>query len=78
MGRVTLEDYLDSQGHIAIPKGATLTSYLDRNVAELGETPSYRYLSYDHGGGAVELTWTALGPRLRAVGARLQQVTQTR
>jgi acyl-CoA synthetase (AMP-forming)/AMP-acid ligase II len=76
MGRVTLEDYLDSQGHIAIPQGVTLTSYLDRNVAELGETPSYRYLNYDHEGGAVELRWTALGARLRAVGARLQQVTQ--
>jgi acyl-CoA synthetase (AMP-forming)/AMP-acid ligase II len=76
LAEMKLEDYLDSEGNIAIPEGVTLTSYLDRNVAQLGETPSYRYLDYDHDGGAVELTWTQLGARLRAVGARLQQVTR--
>ena len=70
-----VEDYLDSEGNIQIPASITLTSNLDRNVAELGDMPSYRYLDFDHDC-TVELTWAQLGTRLRAVGARLQQVTQ--
>ena len=72
---MTIEDYLDSDGGIAIPAGVTLTSFLDRNVADLGDMPSYRYLDFDHDC-TVELTWAQLGARLRAVGTRLQQVTQ--
>jgi acyl-CoA synthetase (AMP-forming)/AMP-acid ligase II len=77
VAEIRIEDYLDSEGNIALPAGVTLTSYLDRNVAELGESVSYRYLDYtlDRNGRAVELTWHQLGARLRAVGARLQQVT---
>ena len=71
-----IEDYLDSEGNITLAEGVTLTSYLDHNIAELGETTSYRHLDYDHDGRAVELTWPQLGARLRAVGARLQQVTR--
>lgn len=72
-----ITDYLDAEGHIAIPDDATLTSYLDRNVGNLGDAVAYRYLDYDRdpGGRAVDLTWRRLGTRLRAVGARLQQVT---
>ena len=70
-----LEDYLDDEGDIAIPAGITLTSFLDRNVAALGDTPAYRYLDFDRDC-TVELTWGQLGTRLRAVGARLRQVTQ--
>ncbi|MGZ8802594.1 MAG: AMP-binding protein, partial [Mycobacterium sp.] len=70
-----LEDYLDCEGDIAIPAGVTLTSFLDRNVAELGDTPAYRYLDFDRDC-TVELSWAQLGTRLRAVGARLQQVTR--
>ncbi|WP_428351971.1 fatty acyl-AMP ligase [Mycolicibacterium sp.] len=69
-----LEDYLGPDGDIAIPAGITLTSFLDRNVAALAETPAYRYLDFDHDR-TIELTWAQLGTRLRAVGARLQQVT---
>ncbi|MGV0791096.1 fatty acyl-AMP ligase [Mycolicibacterium sp. XJ1819] len=72
-----IEDYLDSEGHIVVPDGATVTSYLQRNIAELGDAVAYRFLDYRGSGDAVplELTWTGLGARLRAVGARLQQVT---
>ncbi len=70
-----LDDYLDREGAIAIPAGITLTSFLDRNASEFGDTPSYRYLDFDHDR-TVELSWTQLGSRLRAVGARLQQVTR--
>lgn len=70
-----LDDHLDADGHIALPAGVTLTSYLARNVAALGDAPAYRYLDYANDGVPVELTWSRLGARLRAVGARLQQVT---
>jgi fatty acyl-AMP ligase FadD32 len=72
-----IEDYLDDDGHIVIPDGTTLTSYLDRNVTELGDAVAYRYLDYSGNadGQPVELSWNRLGGRLRAVGARLQQVT---
>ncbi|MCZ0727967.1 fatty acyl-AMP ligase [Mycolicibacterium iranicum] len=69
-----LDDYLDDDGAIAIPAGTTLTAFLDRNAAELRDTPAYRYLDFDHDQ-TVELTWTQLLSRLRAVGARLRQVT---
>ena len=72
---MTIEDYLDSEGGIAIPAGVTLTSFMDRNVADLGDMPSYRYLDFEHDC-TVELSWAQLGARLRAVGTRLQQVTQ--
>lgn len=70
-----LDDYLDREGNIAIPVGVTLTSFLDRNVAELGDEPAYRYLDFDRER-TVELSWRQLDVRLRAVGARLQQVTR--
>ena len=72
---MTIEDYLDSEGGIAIPAGVTLTSFMDRNVADLGDMPSYRYLDFEHDC-TVELSWAQLGARVRAVGARLQQVTR--
>ncbi len=71
-----LDDHLDADGHIALPAGVTLTSYLERNVAALGEATAYRYLDYANDGTPVELSWARLGARLRAVGARLQQVCQ--
>lgn len=70
-----VDDYLDREGNIEIPDGVTVTSFLDRNVAELGDALAYRYLDFDHDR-AIELSWTQLGARLRAVGARLQQVTR--
>lgn len=69
-----LEDFLDREGDIAIPAGITLTSFLDGNVARLGDSPAYRYLDFDRDC-TVDLTWTQLGTRLRAVGARVQQIT---
>ncbi|EHI13812.1 putative fatty-acid--CoA ligase [Mycolicibacterium thermoresistibile ATCC 19527] len=78
MAKFKLEDYLDAAGNIVMPEGITLTSYLEDNVAELGDTPAYRYLDFqdDHRGRVVELTWREFGVRLHAIGARLQQVTK--
>src|SRR5438309_493208 len=65
---------IDARGNIALPRGVTLTSYLDDNVAELGDAVAYRYLDFERDGQPVELTWNRLRGRLRAVGARVQQV----
>lgn len=73
-----IEDYLDAEGHIVVPDDAALTAYLERNIAEFGDAVAYRYLDYSGNGDAhpIELSWNRLGTRLRAVGARLQQVTK--
>ena len=75
--RLRLEDYLDDSGNIALPADLTITHFLDHNIAQFGDTAAYRYLDFDHdsAGLPIELTWRELGIRLRAVGARLQQVT---
>jgi len=75
---LTVENYLDSAGNIALPEGHTLMTSLHRNIAELGDSVSYRYLDYTRGNSAVavELTWTELGARIRAIGARLQQLSR--
>ena len=63
---------------VVVPEGVTLTSYLDRNRAELGDSLAYRFIDYsqDPDGRAVELTWNELWLRVCAIGARLQQVTK--
>jgi acyl-CoA synthetase (AMP-forming)/AMP-acid ligase II len=62
---------------IAVPEGVTLTSNFDRNRAQHGDSPAYRFLDYsqDQDGRALELSWNALWSRICAIGARLQQVT---
>src|SRR5271157_5782367 len=76
-GLLQIEECLDAEGGIALPPGVTLISLIDRNIANVGDSVAYRYLDYTRspGGQAVELTWTQLGIRLRAIGAQLQQVT---
>lgn len=76
-GLLKIEDCLDAAGNIVLPPGVTLISLIDRNIAAVGDAVAYRYL--DHTGTdevrVAELTWTELGVRLRAVGARIQQLT---
>jgi fatty-acyl-CoA synthase len=76
-GLLQIEDCLDAIPPLALPRGVTLISLIDRNIANVGESVAYRYLDYTRSvvGHAVELTWTQLGIRLRAIGAHLQQVT---
>ena len=75
--RLELTDYLDADGGIVLPEGANLVTFLDRHIADIGDAVAYRYLDYtQHADGkAIDLTWAELGTRLRAIGARLQQVT---
>ncbi|SPM30237.1 Acyl-CoA synthetase (AMP-forming)/AMP-acid ligase II, partial [Mycobacterium terramassiliense] len=65
-------------GKIVVPEGVTLTSNFDRNRAQLGDSPAYRFLDYsqDQDGRVVELSWNELWSRVCAIGARLQQVTR--
>jgi fatty-acyl-CoA synthase len=76
-GLLRIEDCLDADGGVALPPGTTLISLIDRNIANVGDTVAYRYLDYTGSadGQAIELTWTQLGRRLRAIGACVQQVT---
>src|SRR4051812_47139805 len=75
-GLLQIEDCLDAAGNIAVPPGVTLISLIERAITSVGDSVAYRYLDYSRatGGSAVELTWTQLGTRMRAIGARVQQV----
>ncbi len=75
-GLLQIEDCLDDAGNIALPPGVTLISLIDRNIANVGDSVAYRYLDHTRSGdgSAVELTWTQLGSRIRAIGAQVQRV----
>src|ERR1700753_4055623 len=77
LNRPELTDYLDADGGIVLPEGANLVTFLDRHIADIGDAVAYRFLDYSQhaDGKMIELTWAELGTRLRAIGARLQQIT---
>jgi acyl-CoA synthetase (AMP-forming)/AMP-acid ligase II len=60
-----------------VPQGATLTSNFDRNRAQFGDSPAYRFIDYsqEQDGRVAEVSWNELWSRVCAIGARLQQVT---
>ncbi len=76
-GLLQIEDCLDADGGIVLPPGVTLISLIDRNIANVGDSVAYRYLDFTSSdvGQPTEITWTRLGVRLKAIGARVQQVT---
>lgn len=76
-GLLQIEDCLDANGGIVLPPGVTLISLIDRNIANVGDAVAYRYLDFTRSEDepAVELTWTELGRRIRAIGAAVQRVT---
>jgi fatty-acyl-CoA synthase len=76
-GLLNIEDCLDADGNIALPPKVTLISLIDRNIANVGDLVAYRYLDHSRAvdGQAQEVTWTQFGVRLRAIAARVQQVT---
>lgn len=76
-GLLQIEECLNADGDIVLPPGVNLISLIERNVANVGDDVAYRYLDYtgSSDGRAIELTWTELGRRLRAIGGRLQQVS---
>src|SRR5262249_36069652 len=72
-----INDYLLADGTIMLPDGVTLTSFFDRNRVAFGDPPAYRFIDYskDPDGRVVDLSWNELWTQVRAIGARLQQVT---
>nr|WP_308212179.1 MULTISPECIES: long-chain-fatty-acid--AMP ligase FadD32 [Nocardia] len=76
----TYDDYLDEHGHITIPDDSTWIDFVDRHSTTNGDELAYRYIDYsrERDGEYHELTWRQFGVRLRAVAARLQQVTSPR
>ena len=75
-GLLQIEDCLDAAGNVALPPDITLISLIERNIANVGDSVAYRYLDHTRSaeGFAAELTWTQLGRRIRAIGARVQEV----
>src|SRR5215208_18046 len=75
-GLLQIEDCLDADGGVVLPPGVTLISLIDRNIANVGDSVAYRYLDFtgSDAGEPTEITWTQLGVRLEAIGARVQQV----
>ncbi|MDL9937650.1 long-chain-fatty-acid--AMP ligase FadD32 [Gordonia sp. ABSL1-1] len=72
------EQFLDENGNLHFNEDATLVDYVERNVREEADTLAYRFIDYsrERDGEAQDLTWAQFGKRLRAVAARLQQVTK--
>ena len=72
------EQFLDEHGNLDFNEEATLVDYVERNVRDQADTLAYRFIDYsrERDGEAQDLTWAQFGKRLRAVAARLQQVTQ--
>jgi acyl-CoA synthetase (AMP-forming)/AMP-acid ligase II len=75
---VDINEYVLADGTIVLPDDAKLTKYFDQNRAAFGDRPSYRFIDYakELDGRMVELGWNGLWSRVRAIGARLQQVTE--
>ncbi|GGK65378.1 long-chain-fatty-acid--AMP ligase FadD32 [Nocardia camponoti] len=74
----TVDDYLDADGNIHVPTDQTLIEFVDKHSEANGDELAYRYIDYsrESDGEYIELTWREFGVRLRAVAARLQQVTE--
>ena len=75
-GLLQIEECLDADGSVVVPPGVTLISLIERNIANVGDSVAYRYLDFtrSEAGQPTEITWTRLGLRLEAIGARIQQV----
>ncbi|MFW0789741.1 long-chain-fatty-acid--AMP ligase FadD32 [Gordonia sp. CPCC 205333] len=78
MLKTEFEQFLDESGNLHFTEDATLVDYVERNVRDEADTLAYRYIDYsrERDGEAQDLTWAQFGKRLRAVAARLQQVTK--
>ncbi|WP_029926593.1 long-chain-fatty-acid--AMP ligase FadD32 [Nocardia otitidiscaviarum] len=74
----TFDDYLDEHGNIKITGDWTLIDVVDKHSETNQDDLAYRYIDYsrERDGECHELTWRQFGVRLRAVAARLQQVTR--
>ncbi|MGB8388696.1 MAG: fatty acyl-AMP ligase [Mycobacterium sp.] len=73
-----INDYVRADGTIFLPDGMTLTSFFEGNRAAFGDLPAYRFIDYakEQDGRVVDLSWNGLWSQVRAIGARLQQVSK--
>ncbi|GGF14945.1 long-chain-fatty-acid--AMP ligase FadD32 [Williamsia phyllosphaerae] len=76
--KTAFDEFLDESGNLHFSEEDTLVDYVERNVREKADTLAYRFMDYsrERDGEAIELTWAQFGKRLRAIAARLQQVTK--
>jgi fatty acid CoA ligase FadD32 len=65
-------------GRIKFPENANLVRHVERWATVRGDKLAYRFLDYstERDGVVRDISWAQFGARNRAVGARLQQVTQ--
>jgi fatty acid CoA ligase FadD32 len=65
-------------GQIRFPDNASLVRHVERWASVRGDKLAYRFLDFstERDGVARDISWAEFGSRNRAVGARLQQVTQ--
>jgi fatty acid CoA ligase FadD32 len=65
-------------GKIRFPENTDLVRHVERWAAVRGDQLAYRFLDFstERDGVARDISWAEFGARNRAVGARLQQVTQ--
>jgi fatty acid CoA ligase FadD32 len=65
-------------GQITFPDNANLVRHVERWASVRGDKLAYRFLDFstERDGVARDISWSEFGARNRAVGARLQQVTQ--
>jgi fatty acid CoA ligase FadD32 len=65
-------------GRIRFPENTDLVRHVEKWARVRGDRVAYRFLDYstERDGVAREISWAEFGARNRAVGARLQQVTQ--
>ncbi|MFT3716390.1 MAG: long-chain-fatty-acid--AMP ligase FadD32 [Gordonia sp. (in: high G+C Gram-positive bacteria)] len=78
MLKTEFDQFLDENGQLHFTEDATLVDYVEHNVREKADTLAYRFKDYsrERDGENIDLTWAQFGKRLRAVAARLQQVTK--
>jgi fatty acid CoA ligase FadD32 len=65
-------------GKITFPENTDLVRHIEKWAKVRGDRLAYRFLDFstERDGVAKDISWSAFGARNRAVGARLQQVTQ--
>src|SRR5712675_1242299 len=70
--------FIDKNGRIKFPDNTDLVRHVEKWAKVRGDQLAYRFLDFstEREGVAKDISWSEFGARNRAVGARLQQVTQ--
>jgi fatty acid CoA ligase FadD32 len=70
--------FIDKDGRIRFPDNTDLVRHVEKWAKVRGDQLAYRFLDFstERDGVAKDISWAEFGARNRAVGARLQQVTQ--